>query len=76
MSIPDELAHREERLKKIAEAKAKIEARAEERRQRELAEHQAKLTARAAKEKARARSPAAGRPRRRWKGLRLPIRSI
>ena len=34
MSIPDELALREERLKKIAEARAKIEARAAERQER------------------------------------------
>ena len=40
------------RLKKIAEAKAKIEARAKERTERELAEHEARLAARAAKEKA------------------------
>jgi hypothetical protein len=31
MSIPDELARREERLRKIAEARATIEARAKER---------------------------------------------
>ena len=61
MSIPAELARREERLKKIAEAKAKIEARAKERYERELAEHQAKLAARAAKEKATGRKPG-GKP--------------
>ena len=49
MSIPEELARREERLQKIAEAKAKIEERAKERHERELAEHEAKLAARAAK---------------------------
>lgn len=47
MSIPDELARREERLGKIAEAKAKIEARAKERHAREMAEHDAKMAARA-----------------------------
>jgi hypothetical protein len=36
-SIPDELARREDRLKKLAAAKAKIEARAAERYARELA---------------------------------------
>ena len=61
MSIPDELALREERLKKIAEARAKIEARAAERHQREQAEHDAKLAARAAKEKATGKKPG-GRP--------------
>src|SRR5208283_4240037 len=48
MSIPEELARREERLQKIAQAKAKIEERAKERYERELAEHEAKLAARAA----------------------------
>jgi transposase len=52
LSIPDELARREERLQKLGEARAKIEARAKERFEREQAEHQAKLAARAAKEKA------------------------
>ena len=49
MSIPDELARREDRLEKLASARAKIEARAKERFERELAEHEAKLEARAAK---------------------------
>ena len=61
MVIPEELARREERLKKIAEAKAKIEARAKERYERELAEHQAKLAAREAKEKATGKKPG-GKP--------------
>ena len=51
MSIPDELERREERLKAIAEAKAKIEARAAERYAREKAEYDAKMAAREAKEK-------------------------
>jgi len=49
MSIPEELARREDRLEKLAAARAKIEARAKERFLRELAEHEAKLAARAAK---------------------------
>jgi transposase len=61
MSIPEELARREERLNKIAEAKAKIEARAKERYEREKAEHEAKLAAREAKEKATGKKPG-GRP--------------
>jgi len=61
MSIPEELARREERLKKIAEAKAKIEARAKERYEREKAEHEAKLAAREAKEKATGKKPG-GKP--------------
>ena len=42
LSIPDELARREERLAKLAEARATIEARARERFEREQAEHEAK----------------------------------
>jgi transposase len=61
MSIPDELERREKRLKKIAEAKAKIEARAKERTERELAEHRAKLAEREAKEKATGKKPS-GKP--------------
>jgi len=52
MSIPDELARREERLQKLAEARAGIEARAKERFEREQAEYQSKLAAREAREKA------------------------
>ena len=48
MSIPEELARREDRLAKLAQARAKIEARATERFAREAAEHRAKLAAREA----------------------------
>jgi hypothetical protein len=61
MSIPDELARREDRLKKIAEARAKIEARAKERFAREAAEHDATLAAREAKTAATGKKPG-GRP--------------
>jgi transposase len=61
MSIPEELALREERLSKIAEAKAKIEARARERFEREQAEHEAKLAAREARAKASGKKPG-GKP--------------
>jgi len=61
MSIPDELARREDRLAKIAEARAKIAARAKERFEREQAEHQAKLAAREAKAKATGKKPG-GKP--------------
>jgi len=61
MSIPDELARREERLAKLAAARAKIEARAKERYEREKAEHEAKLAARKAKEKATGKKPG-GKP--------------
>src|ERR1700754_5345585 len=46
MSIPEELARREERLAAIARAKATIEARAKERHAREQADYEAKLAAR------------------------------
>ena len=61
MSVPQELARREERLARLAEAKAKIEARARERFEREQAEHEAKLKARADKEKATGMKPG-GKP--------------
>ena len=61
MSIPDELARREERLGKLAQARATIAARAKERFEREQAEHEAKLAARAAKAKATGKKPG-GKP--------------
>lgn len=48
-------------MRKIAEARAKIEARAKERHARELAEHEAKLAARAAKTAATGKKPG-GKP--------------
>ena len=57
MSIPDELARREERLQKLAEAREKIEARAKERHAREQAEHEAKLAARQAKAESSGKKP-------------------
>jgi hypothetical protein len=57
LSIPDELVRREERLAKLAEARAKIEARARERFEREQAEHRARLAARDAKAAATGRKP-------------------
>ena len=57
MSIPQELAHRETRLKKLGAAKAKIEARAKERFAQESAEYQAKLAAREAKAAAGGKKP-------------------
>ncbi|HSI02809.1 MAG TPA: IS1182 family transposase [Reyranella sp.] len=61
LSVPQELARREERLARLAEAKAKMEARARERFAREQAEHEAKLKARAEKEKATGKKPG-GKP--------------
>jgi transposase len=61
MSVPEELARREDRLARIAAAKAAIEARAAERLAREQAAHQAKLAAREAKAKQTGRKPG-GKP--------------
>jgi transposase len=61
MSVPEELARREDRLARIAAAKAALEARAAERFAREQAEHQAKLAAREEKAKKTGRKPG-GRP--------------
>src|SRR3954462_7624913 len=61
LSIPAELARREERLRKLAEARAKINARANERFAREQADYQAKLAARDAKAAASGKK-SAGRP--------------
>ena len=76
MSIPEELARREQRLAAIARAKATIEARAKERDARERADYEAKLAAREAKTRRQARSPGAGRRRRRSRGLCPATRSI
>jgi hypothetical protein len=61
MSIPQELERREERLKKLAAARAKIAARASERFAREPAEYDAKIAAREAKAKERGKKPS-GKP--------------
>src|ERR1035437_1101722 len=61
MSIPEELERRETRLKKLAEARAKIEARAKERHAREQADHEAKMVARQAKTAATGKKPG-GKP--------------
>src|SRR5216684_1585999 len=61
LSIPEELARREDRLEKLAVARAKIEARAKERFAREMAEHEAKLAARQAKTAVTGKKPG-GKP--------------
>jgi transposase len=61
MSIPDELARREQRLAEIARARAIIEARAKERHAHEQAEYEAKMAAREAKAAAIGRKPG-GKP--------------
>src|ERR1700739_4045 len=70
MSIPEELARREKRLAKLAEARAKIEARAKERYEREKAEHEAKLAAREAKTKATGKKPGGKPPQPPTEGAR------
>ena len=61
LSIPEELARREQRPAEIARARATIEARAKERHARERAEYEAGMAARAAKAAAAGRKPR-GRP--------------
>src|SRR5271156_5825778 len=61
LSIPEELARREDRLAKLAAARVEIEARAKKRFVRELAEHEAKLEARAAKTAVTGKKPG-GKP--------------
>ena len=52
MNLPQELARREERLKRLAEAKTVLEARAAERHAFEQAEYEAKMAERAQKARA------------------------
>ena len=62
MSIPEELARREARLAKLAEARAKIEARAKERFEQEMAAYRAKLASREAKAAATGKKPGGRAP--------------
>lgn len=61
MDIPEELKRREQRLAKIAAAKAEIEARARERFEREQAAYEEKLARRKEKEERTGKKPG-GRP--------------
>jgi transposase/IS5 family transposase len=61
VSLPEEIQRREDRLKAMAAAKVKIEARAKARFEREQADYQAKLTAREDKQKKTGKKPG-GRP--------------
>lgn len=63
MDLPEELQRREERLAKIAAAKAEIEARARERFEREHKEYEAKLARRKEKQERTGKKPG-GRPPR------------
>lgn len=60
-NLPEEIQRREDRLKAMAQAKTKIEARAQKRFEREQAEYQAKLAARKEKQKQTGKKPG-GRP--------------
>jgi transposase len=62
MSIPEELARREQRLAEITRARAIIEARAKARHAREQAEYDAKMAAREAKAAATGKKPGARPP--------------
>lgn len=57
MNLPEEITRREDRLKAIAEAKLKIEARAKERFEQEQADYQAKVDKREAKSKDSGKPP-------------------
>ena len=57
MDLPAEITRREDRLQAIAQAKAKIEARARERFEAEQADYQAKLARREAKSKETGKPP-------------------
>lgn len=63
LNIPDELALREERLTKLARAKAVLEERAKERFEAEQAEYQAKLKEREAQGRKRHRKPRGPKPK-------------
>ena len=70
MDIPSELAQREQRLKAIAEAKAKLEARAAERQAAEQAEYEAKQAQRQAKAQSSGRPPRGPEPKAPEPGVR------
>lgn len=63
VNLPDEIKRREDRLKAMAEAKAKIEARAQQRHAREKAEYDAKMAARQAKAQASGKTPRGKEPK-------------
>ena len=71
LTIPAEIARRQERKAALAQARAEIEARAHARHTAQLAEHEARLAARAARqergEKVGGQPPQAPRPRPRRK---------
>jgi len=70
VSLPEEIKRREDRLKVMAEAKAKIAARAAERHTREKAEYDEKMAGRAAKEKDTGQKPRGKPPKPPVEGAR------
>lgn len=70
MDIPAELVRREERLKAIGEAKAKLEARAAQRDAAEQAEYEAKKAERQAKAQAKGQPPKGPEPKPPEPGVR------
>ena len=70
MSVPEELARRQDRLEKLAAAQATLKARAKERFAREQAEYEAKVAARDAKTAATGKKPGGKPPQPRVEGVR------
>ena len=70
VSLPEEIKRREDRLKVMAEAKAKIAARAAERHAREKAEYDQKMARRAAQEKDTGQKPSGKPPKPPVEGAR------
>jgi transposase len=62
MNLPEEIQRREDRLKAMEQAKAKITQRAQARYEREQAQHQARLDARAQQEKTTGKKPRGREP--------------
>ena len=63
MEIEDEIARRQERLEQLAEAKAVLEARAQDRYEAEVAEHEEKMRQREAKAAAKGQKPRGRKPK-------------
>lgn len=63
LSVPEEIARREDRMAKLREAKAEIEERAKARFQEEMEEHREKMAAREAREKTQGRKPRGKAPK-------------
>ena len=75
MDIPAELEQREDRLKAIAEAKAKMEVRAAKRHAAEQAEYEAKLAQRESRAKETGKRPGGKSPQPPQLGVHRTTRS-